>query len=89
MSTAALVAGNTVVMKPAEQSSAVGFALFEAMQAVGFPDDVVHFLPGRGEEVGAKLVDHPQVVTIAFTGSQSRGARDSGQERAHAPGTTA
>jgi RHH-type proline utilization regulon transcriptional repressor/proline dehydrogenase/delta 1-pyrroline-5-carboxylate dehydrogenase len=73
MATAALVAGNTVVLKPAEQSSAVAFGLFDKMRAAGFPVDVVHFLPGLGEEVGKALVDHVGVAQIAFTGSKAVG----------------
>ena len=73
MATAALVAGNTVVLKPAEQSSAVAFGLFEKMKAAGFPKDVVHFLPGLGEEVGRALVEHVGVAQIAFTGSKAVG----------------
>lgn len=73
MATAALVAGNTVVMKPAEQSSAVAWGLFEKMKACGFPLDVVHFLPGIGEEIGPPLVEHKDVAQIAFTGSKGVG----------------
>src|SRR5205085_793668 len=73
MTTAALVAGNTVIMKPAEQSSAVAYWLFKAMRAAGFPDDVVPFLPGVGEDIGPKLVEHRDVAQIAFTGSKQVG----------------
>ncbi|MDP2345130.1 MAG: proline dehydrogenase family protein [Deltaproteobacteria bacterium] len=73
MATAALVAGNTVVMKPAEQSSAVAFGLYEKMKAVGFPKDVFHFLPGIGEEVGRALVAHIGIAQIVFTGSKAVG----------------
>ena len=73
MTTAALVAGNTVVMKPAEQSSAIGHALFEHMRGAGFPPDVVHFLPGQGENIGKRLVEHRDVALIAFTGSKAVG----------------
>lgn len=73
MTTAALVAGNTVIMKPSEQSSAVAFALFEHLVASGFPSGVVQFLPGEGSIVGAHLVAHPDVVQIAFTGSREVG----------------
>ncbi|MDZ4860555.1 MAG: proline dehydrogenase family protein [Candidatus Hydrogenedentes bacterium] len=73
MTTAALVAGNTVLMKPSEQSSACAYALFQHMQAAGFPGNVIHFLPGSGEEVGAALVAHPDVTQIAFTGSKEVG----------------
>jgi RHH-type proline utilization regulon transcriptional repressor/proline dehydrogenase/delta 1-pyrroline-5-carboxylate dehydrogenase len=73
MSVAALVAGNTVIMKPAEQSSATAYALFERMQRAGFLPGVVQFLPGPGEDVGAFLVDHPAIAQIAFTGSKAVG----------------
>jgi RHH-type transcriptional regulator, proline utilization regulon repressor / proline dehydrogenase / delta 1-pyrroline-5-carboxylate dehydrogenase len=73
MATAALVAGNTVILKPAEQSSAVAFGLYQKMMAAGFPPEVVHFLPGVGEEVGPVLVNHLDVAQIAFTGSKNVG----------------
>jgi RHH-type proline utilization regulon transcriptional repressor/proline dehydrogenase/delta 1-pyrroline-5-carboxylate dehydrogenase len=73
MTTAALVTGNTVIIKPAEQSSVVGYKLMEILQNVGIPDGVVNFLPGVGEEVGPELVGSPDVNLIAFTGSRSVG----------------
>ena len=73
MATAALVAGNTVILKPAEQSSAIAHGLYEKMKAAGFPNDVVHFLPGIGEEIGAALVQHKDIAQIAFTGSKGVG----------------
>jgi len=69
MATAALVAGNTVVMKPAEQSSVIAAKFMECLQAAGAPPGVVNFLPGDGEEIGPTLVQHPDVALIAFTGS--------------------
>ena len=73
MTAAALVAGNTVVMKPAEQSSLVGLVLHEILLAAGVPPGAVAFLPGRGEEVGPALVAHPDTALIAFTGSRAVG----------------
>src|SRR6185436_5229790 len=73
MTTAALVAGNTVVMKPAEQSSAIAYGLYEKMKEAGFPKDAFHFLPGQGEEIGPLLVEHKDVAQIAFTGSKGVG----------------
>ncbi len=70
MATAALVAGDTVLLKPAGQSSAVAFGLYERMIAVGFDPRVVHFVAGEGREVGSVLVEHPLVAQIAFTGSK-------------------
>jgi RHH-type proline utilization regulon transcriptional repressor/proline dehydrogenase/delta 1-pyrroline-5-carboxylate dehydrogenase len=73
MTAAALVTGNTVVMKPAEQSAVVGAKLMEVLQEAGFPAGVVNFLPGVGEEVGPTLVNHKDVALIAFTGSRGVG----------------
>lgn len=73
MVTASLVTGNTVIMKPAEQSSITGYELMRMMMEVGFPKDAVHFLPGYGEEVGEYLVNHKDVSLIAFTGSKPVG----------------
>jgi RHH-type proline utilization regulon transcriptional repressor/proline dehydrogenase/delta 1-pyrroline-5-carboxylate dehydrogenase len=73
MTTAALVTGNTVVMKPAEQSAVVGAKLMEVLQEAGLPAGVVNFLPGVGEEVGPTLVGHKDVALIAFTGSRGVG----------------
>ncbi|HZA77113.1 MAG TPA: proline dehydrogenase family protein, partial [Acidimicrobiales bacterium] len=73
MTVAALVAGNPVILKPAEQSPAVAWRLIEALVAGGAPPGVVQFLPGLGEVVGARLVEHPDVAVVAFTGSRPVG----------------
>jgi len=73
MSTAALVSGNSILMKPSEQSSLTGYALYERMLEAGFPPEVVQFVPGRGEVIGKYLVEHPKVAQIAFTGSRAVG----------------
>lgn len=69
MAVAALATGNTVILKPAEQSSVVGAKLMECIRAAGLPSGVVQFLPGIGEEIGPTLVEHRDVAVIAFTGS--------------------
>lgn len=68
MVSAALATGNTVVLKPAEQSPGCGAMVVEALRAGGVPDEVIGLLPGEGD-VGATLVADPRVHTIAFTGS--------------------
>jgi RHH-type proline utilization regulon transcriptional repressor/proline dehydrogenase/delta 1-pyrroline-5-carboxylate dehydrogenase len=68
MTAAALVTGNSVVFKPAEQSPGCGLKVVEALWAGGVPDSALALLPGEGP-VGATLVAHPRVATIAFTGS--------------------
>jgi RHH-type transcriptional regulator, proline utilization regulon repressor / proline dehydrogenase / delta 1-pyrroline-5-carboxylate dehydrogenase len=72
MTSAALAAGNCVVLKPAEQSPASAFALVEALREAGAPPGAISLLPGFGE-VGAALVRHPGVHVIAFTGSRAVG----------------
>jgi len=73
MTTAALATGNTVIMKPAEQSSVVAAKLAEIFAELEMPPGVVNYLPGPGETIGAALVDHPDVALIAFTGSRAVG----------------
>src|SRR5947209_8839274 len=73
MTTAALVTGNTVVMKPAEQSAVIGAKLMEIFQEVGLSPGVANYLPGVGEEIGPTLTNHPDVAMIAFTGSRGVG----------------
>jgi RHH-type transcriptional regulator, proline utilization regulon repressor / proline dehydrogenase / delta 1-pyrroline-5-carboxylate dehydrogenase len=68
MTSAALVTGNAVVLKPAEQAPGIAARLVEALHAGGVPASALSLLPGEGE-VGAALVRHPEVATIAFTGS--------------------
>jgi RHH-type proline utilization regulon transcriptional repressor/proline dehydrogenase/delta 1-pyrroline-5-carboxylate dehydrogenase len=75
MTAAALVAGNTVIMKPAEQTSVLAAKLMEIFRGVGLPAGVLTYLPGLGEEVGEYLVTHPRTNLIAFTGSLAVGLR--------------
>jgi RHH-type proline utilization regulon transcriptional repressor/proline dehydrogenase/delta 1-pyrroline-5-carboxylate dehydrogenase len=73
MTVAAAVTGNTVIMKPAEQSSVIAAKLMELCRSVGFPPGVINYLPGIGEEVGEHLVASPYTDIIAFTGSMNVG----------------
>jgi len=73
MTAAAVVAGNTVIMKPAEQSSVIAAKLMEMFDHAGLPDGVVNFLPGVGEDIGPELVGSPDIDIIAFTGSRDVG----------------
>lgn len=88
MTTAALVAGNTVIMKPAEQSSVIAAKLMEIFQEIGLPPGVASYLPGVGEEIGPTLAEHPEVALIAFTGSRGVGMVLNKQAAALAPGQT-
>lgn len=73
MSMAALVAGNTLVLKPAEQSPVIAGRFMEVLTECGLPPGAVQYLPGVGEEVGQLLVTHPHVSWVAFTGSREVG----------------
>lgn len=70
---APVVAGNTVVMKPAEQTSLIGAAFMEVLRDAGVPAGVVNLLTGLGEEIGAHLVAHAGIDFVAFTGSRAVG----------------
>ncbi|CAM3679646.1 bifunctional proline dehydrogenase/L-glutamate gamma-semialdehyde dehydrogenase PutA [Parendozoicomonas haliclonae] len=67
--TAALAAGNTVIAKPAEQTSLIAARTIELMQEAGIPGDVIQLLPGDGGRIGNRLVSDPRIAGVAFTGS--------------------
>ena len=69
----ALAAGNTVVLKPAEQTPLTALLLGELIMEAGFPDGVVNIVPGYGETAGAALAAHDDVDKVAFTGSTEVG----------------
>jgi betaine-aldehyde dehydrogenase len=69
----ALAAGNTVVLKPAGLTPLTALAFAELAEEAGIPPGVVNVLPGPGRLVGARLVEHPKVAKIAFTGSTEVG----------------
>ncbi|EOB3571188.1 bifunctional proline dehydrogenase/L-glutamate gamma-semialdehyde dehydrogenase PutA [Vibrio vulnificus] len=73
--TAALVAGNTVVAKPAEQTSLIAVRAVELMLQAGFPAGVVQLIPGRGADIGSALTSHPAIAGVAFTGSTATAQR--------------
>ncbi len=75
MTSAALVAGNTVVLKPASTAPLTGWKFFEIMEQAGLPEGVLNFLPGPGGAIGDTIVDHPKTRLIAFTGSKEVGLR--------------
>jgi len=71
----ALAAGNTVVIKPSEYTSASVLEFMKLIEQAGFPPGVVNVVTGFGPEVGAPLIEHPLVAKIAFTGSDATGQR--------------
>ncbi len=71
----ALAAGNTVVVKPSEYTSASALEFMKLIEQAGFPPGVVNVVTGFGAEVGTPLVEHPKVAKVAFTGSDATGQR--------------
>jgi RHH-type proline utilization regulon transcriptional repressor/proline dehydrogenase/delta 1-pyrroline-5-carboxylate dehydrogenase len=85
---AALVTGNTVIAKPAEQTPQMATKVVELLHQAGIPQEVLQLMPGPGETVGATLVADPRVQTIIFTGSTET-ARSINQTLAQRPGPLA
>ncbi len=73
MTSAAIVAGNTVVLKPSSDSPRIGWAFVEIMQEIGLPAGVLNFVSGPGAAVGDTLVMHPKTRFVSFTGSKEVG----------------
>jgi alpha-ketoglutaric semialdehyde dehydrogenase len=71
----ALVCGNSVILKPAEDVPHTSTILVEVLLEAGLPPDVIQLVHGFGEEIGAALVEHPHVPVISFTGSTATGSR--------------
>lgn len=86
LTSAAVAAGNTVVLKPASATPVVAAKFMELLQLAGLPDGVVNFLPGSGQEVGDYLVEHPLTRFISFTGSREVGLRINELAAKTAPG---
>jgi len=75
MTAAAVVTGNTVVLKPSSDAPTIAYKFFELLEEAGMPAGVVNFLTGSGAEVGDVVVDHPLTRFVAFTGSKEIGLR--------------
>ncbi|WP_124728218.1 L-glutamate gamma-semialdehyde dehydrogenase [Staphylospora marina] len=75
MTTSAIVAGNTVVVKPASPTNVIAYKFMEILMEAGLPAGVVNYVPGPGREVGEYLVKHPKTRFISFTGSKEVGLR--------------
>jgi aldehyde dehydrogenase (NAD+) len=69
----ALLCGNAVIFKPAEDVPHTGTVLVEILLEAGLPPEVIQLLHGRGEVVGAAIVEHPEIPVISFTGSTETG----------------
>ena len=75
MTSAAVVTGNTVVLKPSSDSPFIGYRFMEVMEEAGLPSGVINFVAGPGAAVGNTIVTHPKTRFVAFTGSKDVGIR--------------
>lgn len=73
MSSAAIVSGNTIVLKPASTTQVIAYTFVEVMEEAGLPPGVLNFIPGSGREIGSYIVNHPQTRFVSFTGSKEVG----------------
>ena len=73
MTTAAIVTGNTVVLKPSSDAPAIGWQFVSLLREVGVPGGVLNYVTGSGGSIGNRLVDHPKTRFITFTGSKEVG----------------
>ncbi|WP_128894593.1 L-glutamate gamma-semialdehyde dehydrogenase [Longirhabdus pacifica] len=86
MTTAAIVSGNTVVLKPASTTPVIAAKFMEILDDAGLPEGVVNYIPGSGSEIGDVLVEHPLTRFISFTGSREVGLRINELAAKHQPG---
>lgn len=86
MTVAALVVGNTVVVKPSSDTPTIGAVFAEVLEEAGFPPESFTMLPAGGGEVGDLLVDHPRTRFISFTGSREVGLRINERAAKTSPG---
>ena len=73
MSSAAIVSGNTILLKPSSNTQVIAYKFVEIMKEAGLPDGVINYIPGKGSEVGDYIVNHPKTRFISFTGSKEVG----------------
>jgi len=73
MTSAAVVSGNTVLLKPSSNTLVIAYKFMELMKEAGLPDGVINYIPGRGSEIGNFIVEHPKTRFISFTGSKDVG----------------
>jgi 1-pyrroline-5-carboxylate dehydrogenase len=86
MSAASVVAGNTIIFKPASTTPVIAYKFYELMVEAGIPEGVIQYLPGSGAEIGDYLTGHPRTRFISFTGSKEVGLRINRLAAEQAPG---
>ncbi len=75
MTSAAVVSGNTVLLKPASTTLLIAYKFVEIMEEAGLPAGVINYVPGKGSVVGDYIVKHPKIRFISFTGSKAVGSQ--------------
>jgi 1-pyrroline-5-carboxylate dehydrogenase len=73
MSSAAIVSGNSILLKPASTTQVIAYKFVEVLEEAGLPNGVINFIPGSGKEIGDYIVNHPKIRFISFTGSKDVG----------------
>lgn len=86
MTSSAVVAGNTVLLKPASTTPVIAAKFMEVMREAGIPAGVINFIPGSGSEIGDYLVSHPKTRFVSFTGSREVGLHINELAARHQPG---
>lgn len=86
MTAAAVVAGNTVILKPSSDSPTIAALFFSLLEEAGMPAGVVNFCPGSGATFGNAIVEHPRTRFISFTGSKEVGLEIHGRAAQNRPG---
>ncbi len=86
MTAAAIVTGNTVILKPSSDAPTIAARFVEILEEAGMPDGVVNFCPGSGPSFGNAVVEHPKTRFIAFTGSRPVGLEIHLRAAQHHPG---
>lgn len=86
LTAAAIVTGNTVVLKPSSDAAVIAAWFVDLLHEVGVPPGVVNFVPGSGSEIGDLIVTHPKIRFISFTGSKEVGLRINELAAKTAPG---
>jgi 1-pyrroline-5-carboxylate dehydrogenase len=86
MTTAALVTGNTVVLKPSSDAPGIAWQVVSLLREVGVPGGVLNFVSGPGGAIGDRLVEHPRTRFVSFTGSKEVGLGINERAARHQPG---
>ena len=86
MTAAALVTGNTVVLKPSSDAPVIAWHVVQLLHAAGLPDGALNFVSGPGSKVGNRIVEHPLVRFVAFTGSKEVGLQINQRAASPQPG---